>query len=412
VVTPRPSFPTDASAQRTPRVLPPRTEADLDAAHLLASVASIVSQEINVDQDCMSTQEFLALPHLQTPIRDKKESKKLPFSSGDLIASSPSLSRFCDEEEEEEAKQSGDDNPRQMHLPKFSILQRGMPTASAAANPDELYRIRSVSLDTADAYLPSDIAYLQSNYENVSDENRPSTFVSVPTIISPPTTPSSASTDHSTFPRPKEQPIGPRRLVDRQKKKRSIDALFKDDTETSKKIGGGRNDYVDAAKVLKNHRGIVQPAYTIKPRKNNRLRMIVRKKFSWKNYPELETFLVANRAEYLRHSALNYTTQQKNYNNELTVRLIELASKHGYIFDEKGFNFVIVRDRIRCFYKSFVQSRKKQGVIVGYAARRAGLIDKDELQKIATSKNRIILPAASNKKKKKNSSKTKKARTM
>jgi len=39
-------------------------------------------------------------------------------------------------------------------------------------------------------------------------------------------------------------------------------------------------------------------------------RTILRRKFSWKNYPELEAFLIANREEYLRHSALNYTVQQ------------------------------------------------------------------------------------------------------
>ena len=43
---------------------------------------------------------------------------------------------------------------------------------------------------------------------------------------------------------------------------------------------------------------------------------IRRRKFSWKNYPELEEFLVANREEYLRHSALNYTLQQKQYNKQ------------------------------------------------------------------------------------------------
>eukprot|EP00428_Durinskia_dybowskii_P045903 CAMPEP_0170340442 /NCGR_PEP_ID=MMETSP0116_2-20130129/71327_1 /TAXON_ID=400756 /ORGANISM="Durinskia baltica, Strain CSIRO CS-38" /LENGTH=245 /DNA_ID=CAMNT_0010593957 /DNA_START=62 /DNA_END=796 /DNA_ORIENTATION=+ len=44
--------------------------------------------------------------------------------------------------------------------------------------------------------------------------------------------------------------------------------------------------------------------------------------FSWKNYPELEAFLIANREEYLRHSALNYTVQQKQYNNRLTEQLL------------------------------------------------------------------------------------------
>jgi hypothetical protein len=114
-------------------------------------------------------------------------------------------------------------------------------------------------------------------------------------------------------------------------------------------------------------------------RRGSAVKKVYRKKFSWKNLPELEQFLIANREEYLRHSALNYTVQQKQYNNALTERLLDLATEHGYVFDERDFNFVTVRDRIRCYYKSFVQSAKKRGVLMGYAARKAGLLSFDEL---------------------------------
>lgn len=114
-------------------------------------------------------------------------------------------------------------------------------------------------------------------------------------------------------------------------------------------------------------------------RKGVPIKKVYRKKFSWKNLPELEQFLIANREEYLRHSALNYTVQQKQYNNSLTDRLLDLATENGYVFDVKDFNFVTVRDRIRCYYKSFVQSAKKRGVLMGYAARKAGLLSDDEL---------------------------------
>ena len=117
-----------------------------------------------------------------------------------------------------------------------------------------------------------------------------------------------------------------------------------------------------------------------------RTKATLRKKFSWKNYPELENFLIKNREEYLRHSALNYTMQQKQYNNCLTERLIELAADCGYVFDEEAFTFVSIRDRIRCYFKSYVQSRKKRGVIIGYAARKAGLLSEKELEKNASTK--------------------------
>ena len=90
--------------------------------------------------------------------------------------------------------------------------------------------------------------------------------------------------------------------------------------------------------------------------------------------------MVANREEYLRHSALNYTVQQKQYNNRLTDELLELATQHGYLFDTNDFSYVTVRDRIRCYFKSYVQSAKKRGVLMGYAARKAGLLDEEELE--------------------------------
>jgi hypothetical protein len=154
--------------------------------------------------------------------------------------------------------------------------------------------------------------------------------------------------------------------------------------------------------------------------KGTSMKKILRKKFSWKNYPgtcslvkrdkhfpqnvsntrmaaleELEAFLIANREEYLRHSALNYTVQQKQYNNRLTERLLELAAEHGYVFDEAEFSFVTVRDRIRCYFKSYVQSAKKRGVIIGYAARKAGLLSEEELERSAEQEGQIVTPPES-----------------
>lgn len=122
-------------------------------------------------------------------------------------------------------------------------------------------------------------------------------------------------------------------------------------------------------------------------------RTILRKKFSWKHYPPLESFLIANREEYLRHSTLNYTLQQKKYNNMLTEQMIQLASQHGLVFDRHEFSFVTVRDRIRCYYKSYVQSLKKRGIVCGYAARKAGLISKEEMNKNAAAKSKIYVPS-------------------
>jgi len=106
--------------------------------------------------------------------------------------------------------------------------------------------------------------------------------------------------------------------------------------------------------------------------KTKPVKAVLRKKFSWRDYPELEDCLIANREEYLKHSTMNYTHEQRTFNNRLTQKLLDIAKEHGYIFED--FSFVMVRDRIRCYYKSYIQSLKKKGCIVGYSARKAGLI--------------------------------------
>jgi len=98
------------------------------------------------------------------------------------------------------------------------------------------------------------------------------------------------------------------------------------------------------------------PPFQMKPKK----KIVIRRRFNWRDYPELEEFLVSNRKEYLSYSARNYSPQQKKFNNILTTRLLELASRSGYTFDPDHFSFSNVRDRIRCYYKSYVQGSKKR----------------------------------------------------
>jgi len=92
--------------------------------------------------------------------------------------------------------------------------------------------------------------------------------------------------------------------------------------------------------------------------KSGIVRSTLRKKFSWKQYPELEDYLLKNQEEYFEYSSRNYTAEQRKYNNGLTRGLLDLASNEGYVFEE--FTFSMVRDRIRCYYKSHSQSAKKK----------------------------------------------------
>ena len=113
------------------------------------------------------------------------------------------------------------------------------------------------------------------------------------------------------------------------------------------------------------------------PHHPNSGKIFLKRKCAWKNYPELEHFLIENREEYLRHSAMNYTQEQKQYNNELTERLLEVAAKHNYEFDRKDFNFVAIRDRIRCYYKSYVQNCKKRGISIDHKTNKKQKIEEE-----------------------------------
>eukprot|EP00533_Pseudo-nitzschia_delicatissima_P015825 CAMPEP_0197262464 /NCGR_PEP_ID=MMETSP1432-20130617/510_1 /TAXON_ID=44447 /ORGANISM="Pseudo-nitzschia delicatissima, Strain UNC1205" /LENGTH=464 /DNA_ID=CAMNT_0042726765 /DNA_START=220 /DNA_END=1614 /DNA_ORIENTATION=- len=94
--------------------------------------------------------------------------------------------------------------------------------------------------------------------------------------------------------------------------------------------------------------------------KKQQLQRHTGKKFSWKAYPELEEFLITNREEYLSFSARNYTIEQRDYNNRLTSRLLEHAGANGYSNIFASCAFSAVRDRIRSYYKSYVQSFKRR----------------------------------------------------
>ena len=109
--------------------------------------------------------------------------------------------------------------------------------------------------------------------------------------------------------------------------------------------------------------------------------VITRSKWAWRDYPELEAFLVESRENYLQHSAMNYTQEQKEFNNKLTERLLQVAFENGYIFHANDFDFVTVRDRIRCYYKSYVQANKKKGKIVSYPkVKRTQKADEEDIE--------------------------------
>lgn len=98
----------------------------------------------------------------------------------------------------------------------------------------------------------------------------------------------------------------------------------------------------------------------IVPARDGSKKMMIMKRFCWRDFPELENILISNRREYLSFSSRNYSPAQKKFNNNLTATIIKTAEDCGYKFSPQHFDFSAVRDRIRCFYKSYVQGEKKR----------------------------------------------------
>lgn len=146
----------------------------------------------------------------------------------------------------------------------------------------------------------------------------------------------------------------PRRVSSHASQRPSIMTPRRTTTGSPENLSGGEATSPHLELPFHPNRGLV--GTTIKGAK---VKGVLRKKFSWKNFPELEAYLIHHRPQYLMcSSSLNYTAEQKRYNNKLTQGLLDLATEEGYLFE--GFTFPAVRDRIRCYYKSFVQAGKKK----------------------------------------------------
>ena len=348
-----------------------RTSTDLDAAHLLASIASQEHLIMTAEEETAVCTSGLNKGSSSPGLCVDGHNNKTTEEDEEEAPPSPRLTYLCNIVDREGdcnrgATSSVLQDHRGLHVPKFASLQRGMPMmpppAFAASPPpppmmtmtmgsssppelDMAFRTRTISVDTADSYLAPDLAYLRNGYESGRLSGVPSTFVSLPTIISPPSSPSSG-------PRPMDPPTGTTISSTKRKKKHRdspnevlADAFLEDEEEEDDYVDAGadaNNDddeeylpaakrrsrkkhkslrstsnkaasavapsgsssrtksartarkgaYVSASTLLKNHKGTIQPAKSLKPQcskgeSNTKFRIVVREKFSWKLYPEV-----------------------------------------------------------------------------------------------------------------------------
>lgn len=363
IVTPRPTPSRDSvtlvvndhAAMPSPPVkTTTRTSADLDAANLLASVASIASHELVMTDAVDDNYESLRVSVKGAPLPGHMTSGRGDREAEEEAPPSPRLTYLCS------VFDRGDDPaplhdlhglhartvhaPLQSpgHLPKFSSLQRGIPIMSPLPPPPPPpmmmmgsseqdateFRTRTISVDTADSYLAPDLAYLRNSYESGRARGVPSTFVSVPTIISPPSSPSSGRAIYGVRSLGKQNSPTKVRMDDdfyddddeyvdagaddnndddeeylpaakRSRKKHKISRSTK---AASVATSGGfravtahtsrKGMYISASKLLGDHKGTFQPAKSLKPQcdrvgSNPKFRIVLREKFSWKLYPEV-----------------------------------------------------------------------------------------------------------------------------
>ena len=290
-------------------------ETPAEVAMLLCDIAHTVSKEIEDDPPIMAelADAFPAFPNLPMDYEDEQK-----HPNEDEVR--PALMHFDHQERKTRAVSMDVPHLRETQEPLF---------ASSPSPPHE------------EEAIPNLLQWHNLRGESTSPPHQPGMSI----FSTPPASPSMSSRKH-----PQGQPNSEHR--------RSNIAVV-----SRKNHHRNRPRSVSMAEAARDQIHIMNLKPPDLSANEKPMKLILRKKFSWKNYPEvrsfeldfynslcnalyrnphliyfiiifqLEEFLVANREEYLRHSTLNYTMQQKKYNNCLTERMIKLAGEHGYTFD-------------------------------------------------------------------------------
>lgn len=85
----------------------------------------------------------------------------------------------------------------------------------------------------------------------------------------------------------------------------------------------------------------------------------LRQGFQWSQFPPLEKFLRDHMEEYYELSIEKcQSVLQQEFNNRLVKKVLEIASRNGWKFED--FAYKTIRDRVRCYFKTHMQNAKKR----------------------------------------------------